>query len=70
MKAIFEFDLPDENNEFKMKCNATDMYISLYNIDTYLREIRKGWTSIKDNEEEVLSRLTDYIIDSKIHEIE
>ena len=68
MKAILEFDLPDENIEFKMANNAKDMLSALYDISNYLRDLRKGY--VKFEKEEVLKRLTEYIIDSKIEEIE
>jgi len=68
MKAILEFDLPDENIEFKMANNTKDMLSALYDISNYLRDLRKGY--VKFEKEEVLKRLTEYIIDSKIEEIE
>ena len=36
-KAILEFNLPEEQNEFEVATNATKYYIVLHNIDRILR---------------------------------
>jgi hypothetical protein len=37
MKAILEFNLPEDSHEFKITSKATNMYSTLYNMDQWLR---------------------------------
>jgi hypothetical protein len=37
MKAILEFNLPEENPEFEMAVNASKMYSVLWQMDQWLR---------------------------------
>ena len=37
MKAILEFNLPEDNTEFEMAVNASKMYSVLWEMDQWLR---------------------------------
>jgi hypothetical protein len=37
MKAILEFNLPEDNQEFKMATQGADMFSTLWEIDQWLR---------------------------------
>jgi hypothetical protein len=37
MKALLEFDLPEDSSEFKLAANAVKWYAVLWNIDNELR---------------------------------
>lgn len=41
MKAILEFDLPDEKEEWELHFKASDMHQALWDIDQYLRSETK-----------------------------
>lgn len=38
MKAILEFNLPEEEAEFKQAANAGDMYCAIFEFSQYLRK--------------------------------
>ena len=38
MKAILEFNLPEEDAEFKQAANAGDMYCAIFEFSQYLRK--------------------------------
>jgi len=46
---------------------SREMYMSLIEIDVYLREIKKGWSS--DGKDEIVEKIKDIIFRSKIYEI-
>ena len=40
MKAILEFDLPDDSGEFRLASTASDLYNTLWEMDQWLRSSR------------------------------
>jgi len=42
-KAILEFDLPEEKDEYELYFHSREMYESLYEISNLLRKIEKGY---------------------------
>ena len=43
MKAILEFELPEDNQDFRLATKASAMYATLWELDQFLRvEIRYG----------------------------
>lgn len=50
MKAKLEFELPEEQEEFKMATTAGDAYAALIELDTWLRA-RVKWASEDQPEE-------------------
>ena len=44
-KAILEYDLNEENNEFQMVTRASDAFCLLYDIDQGLRSLEKYGSS-------------------------
>lgn len=49
MKAILEFNLPEDEDSHKMAIKAPDMHSVLYGIDQWLREkLKYGHSDIKD----------------------
>ena len=41
MKAILEFNLPEDNNEYKITTKASDFYLALYDISNSIRSFEK-----------------------------
>jgi hypothetical protein len=41
MKAILEFDLPNDSEEFRLASTASDMYNTLWEMDQWLRSAIK-----------------------------
>ena len=67
MKVTYTFKEPEERAERELFEKASSMYSSLFDIDSYLREIRKGW--IDDNIDQIQEKIQNIIMDSGIHEI-
>lgn len=53
MKAILEFDLPEDNNQFKLACRGQDLYIDLYDIQMKIRDFDKYGSGIDVPEEDL-----------------
>lgn len=68
MKIIYEIDVEKDSHYKKLFEISSDMYSSLFNIDNYLREIRKGWKN--DDIDEILEKVGSFISESRIHEVE
>jgi len=64
MKAILEFNLPDDNQEFELASKALKMYSTLWDLDVWLR------TQIKYNNQEqyepVREKLRELMNDNRI----
>ena len=57
MKAILEFKLPEDNQDFRLATKASAMYSTLWDLDQFLRaEIRYGGR-------EELSEISDKLIE-------
>ena len=41
MKAILEFDLPDDHDEFLKVSRASDLYLAIWDLDQWLRSQTK-----------------------------
>ena len=70
MKIIYEFDGfdPEDINKRKMFEKSTDMFISLWDIQAYIRQHNKGY--IEDDLEKTLENITQLIQNAAIDEIE
>lgn len=53
MKAILEFNIPEERDAFKMASNADAMWISISEFDNRLRIWQKHGNHFKDSEEAI-----------------
>ena len=63
MKAILEFSLPEDNQEFELHTKATKMYCTLWELDQWLRSEIK----YKDKElDEVRDKLREFMNDNRI----
>jgi hypothetical protein len=40
-KAILSFKIPEEEHEFKTACAASDLALAIWNIKSYMRNLRK-----------------------------
>jgi len=67
MKVTYTFKESEERAERELFEKASSMYSSLFDIDSYLREIRKGW--IDDNIDQIQEKIQNIIMDSGIHDI-
>ena len=62
MKAILEFDLPEENAEHKLAVNAGNYYAVLWDIDQYIRnKLKHG--GLAESEYVVLEKTRDELWD-------
>lgn len=55
MKAILEFNLPEDENEFKLASRGRDFYIDLYDIQQKIRSFDKHGMGIDVPSEEDFS---------------
>ena len=63
MKAILEFSLPEDNQEFELHTKASKMYCTLWEFDQWLRSEIK----YKDQElDEVRDKLREFMNDNRI----
>lgn len=68
MKAILEFNLPEEKSEFKLASNANDLYCVLWDLDNELRRLLK-YNEQKHNDDVLIglemarNKLNDLFID-------
>ena len=63
MKAILEFNLPEDNQEFELTSKALKMYSTLWDFDVWLRTEIK----YKDKElDEVREKLRELMNDNRI----
>ena len=53
MKATLEYDLIEDENQFKIACTALDWYLTVYDIDNELRKLEKYGTELKTADEAV-----------------
>ena len=71
MKVTYEFDVNYESDDelnYQIFQRANKMYSALSEISDYLRTIRKGWC--EDNIETMEDKLSDWVVESGIHELE
>jgi hypothetical protein len=66
MKAILEFNLPDDNNDFLLAQRGRDYFSDLMEISNLLRANRKYDVSDRDT----LTQITDVLAESQIYDIE
>jgi len=63
MKAILEFNLPEDNQEFELHTKASKMYCTLWDLDQWLRSEIKN----KDKElDDVRDKLRELMYDNRI----
>ena len=59
MKAILEFNLPEDNQEFELHIKASKMYCTLWDFDVWLRsEIKyngKELNEVRDKLREIMN---------------
>ncbi|MGQ9610168.1 MAG: hypothetical protein ACUVWN_12770 [bacterium] len=65
MKAILEFSLPEESNEFKVASNADEYRELLWEIDEKLRLWQKNKCPF-ENVEDVIDELRNFIYEETI----
>lgn len=63
MKAILEFQLPEDSIEFDMTCKAGKYYSTLWDLDQWLRGIIKYDDTLPDEHEAIYQKVRD-----KLHE--
>jgi hypothetical protein len=73
MKAILEFDLPEDNEEFNLAVKASAMSVVIWGINSKLREIIKYDETISDETykkvEEIRSHLFELINENGINNL-
>ena len=63
MKAILEFNLPEDNDEYKLTTTAAGMSSTLWNLDQWLR------SNIKYSDDDSLDNDTLQAVRDKLYEI-
>ena len=64
MKAIIEFQLPEDNQEFELHTKASKMYCTLWELDQWLRSEIKY--KDKEHYEPVRDKLQELMADNRI----
>jgi len=67
MKVRYEFKEPEEREERHLFEISGDMFSSLWDIQSYIRELNKGWK--EDNREKIIDTIEDLLYNSKINEM-
>jgi len=57
MKAILEFNIPEDNEEFNRAIKAADYYVSLFEFYQYLRRELKYDEQLSDIERDTFERI-------------
>lgn len=57
MKAILEFDLPDEKEEFEEASKAGEMSVAIFKVRQIIRSRTKYCAPISDDEEQILNAI-------------
>ena len=69
MKAILEFNLPEEQAEHYCAIKGSDMLNVLWELKAELRSMRK-YQELKENQYEIIEKLEQFLIDTlNDHEI-
>lgn len=69
MKAILEFNLPDEQAEHYCAIKGADMLNVLWELKAELRSMRK-YQELKENQYEIVEKIEEFLINSlNEHEI-
>ena len=69
MKAILEFNLPEDEHEFYCANKGKDMFVVLWNLQQELRKLYK-YEELNEDEYKIVERLRDFLNDSlNDHEI-
>jgi len=70
MKVIYEFDTenPEHVHERRMIDLSTYMYSALLDISEYVRSINKE--RIDPTQDEMIEKISEFLYDSRMHEIE
>lgn len=56
-KAILEFNLPEENEEYKTTMKAQEYYCQLWDIEQYLRSIDRHGVDADLSKEELVDKV-------------
>jgi hypothetical protein len=59
MKAILEFNLPEEQDDFNHVMKAEDYYNVIFNFDKYLRREIKYNESLSEKEKNIILKVRD-----------
>lgn len=57
MKAVLEFNLPEEESDFNLACKGKDWWYVCWNLDQYLRKQLKYNDNISEDAREVYEDL-------------
>lgn len=68
MKAILEFNLPEDSELFETANKAPKLYCALYDISQYLRKLRKYENKTKIDIEELTNEFYSILKENNIHD--
>lgn len=69
MKAILEFNLPDDNNEFKLATRGQDYFSAIWNTLQEIRGYLKHGHNFK-TADEALEQIRESLLEAQIDDIE
>jgi len=68
MKVIYEFNEKEDTIERNLFENSRKMYLSLVEIETYIKSIKDGF--MEEDFDKALDTISEYIYDSGIKDIQ
>ena len=68
MKAILEFNLPEESQSFETANKAPKLYCALYGISQYLRKLRKYQNKTKIDIKELTDEFYSILKENEIND--
>jgi hypothetical protein len=63
MRAILEFELPEDNNEFRLANKALSFYCSIWDLKTYLREQLKYNHDLTEDQDKVFESVQEKLLE-------
>lgn len=66
MKAMFEFSLPEENEEYKLHCQAGDFHSAIWEYAQWLRGICKHGNPDEFNAQKCREKLHELLVEHNV----
>jgi len=63
MRAVLEFDLPEDREEFHGASHANDFWCCLWDMDQHLRSLQKYAPDLEEKEGEMVDKLREKLWD-------
>ena len=63
MRAVLEFDLPEDREDFHGATHASDFWCCLWDMDQHLRSLQKYAPDVGEKEEKIIDQLREKLWD-------